>query len=59
MENLLIYILLLIMLIYVIFSVLDITRSRLLTKRDKTNYLFLVFIFPFGGSIIYYAFLKK
>jgi uncharacterized membrane protein len=41
-------------LIFVIFSVIDLKKQRLLSERQKTNLLFLMVAVPFAGSIIYF-----
>jgi hypothetical protein len=59
MEDIIIYLILLFMLTFVILTVIDILKSRVFTRRIKTNYLFLVCIIPFVGSLIYYIYLKN
>jgi hypothetical protein len=56
MDNLAVYFISLIILIAIVLSALDISRSVFLTKRQKANWMFLVFIIPFGGSIVYYIY---
>jgi len=59
MSDLFIYILVFSISIFILFTASDIHRSKLLTKREKTNNLFLILVIPFGGSLIYYLYLKK
>jgi len=59
MTDLIIYFFTLLVLVFIVTSVYDISKNKLLTNREKTNYLFLVFVIPFGGTLIYYIFFRK
>jgi len=59
MENFLVIAILLCFLLLVVYSVIEITTCKQFSKREKTNYLFFVFVLPFAGSLIYFIFLRK
>lgn len=57
MENILSISLFVIAICLLFISVYDVYKNRYVTKRQRTNFLFIIFALPVAGSLIYY-FLK-
>ena len=59
METVLAILLLSAFLILTIQACVDILRNKFLTKRERTNLLFMTLLFPIGGYLIYFFYYKE
>lgn len=47
-------IILVLLVVFIIYSLYDLKKDRSLSKKAKVNWTFVIFLFPVGGSVIYY-----
>ena len=59
METILAILLLSAFLILTIQACVDILQNKFLTKRERTNLLFMTLLFPIGGYLIYFFYYKE
>jgi prolipoprotein diacylglyceryltransferase len=45
---------LLLFVFFIVISLYDVKKHKQLNNRQKVNFTFLIFLIPFGGSLIYY-----
>lgn len=57
MEDILSISLFIIAICLILFSIYDVYKNSYVTKRQRTNFLFIILALPVAGSLIYY-FLK-
>lgn len=53
------YIILGIFLLLISYSVYELYNNKYLTAKHKTNYYFIIFAFPFLGSLVYFLTKRK